>query len=341
MRNARGWAWIDQDEELFSLPGLIPPEQATALGTALTLAGGPVLKVGDLFALSPLGAPEAAPDLMPLELLQVGAVEVVVEMPLDGMGAKGGSKPSGGGGGGSGGGGGTGTLLTYYKTDTPVLDSAEYNLEIDFKGSLWTQLLQDAFITAANSIASFITGDVQDVQVVGAGKPRPVDDLRITAEIANIDGLYGILGQAGPTALRSGSYLPATGTMQFDQADAQWLLDANQWGYVILHEMLHCVGIGTIWDYKGLIDRVDATHAYYTGANGNAVLNATQGTTGERIAIETDGGSGTAYGHWDETTYGNELMTGWLDASVNVLSNWSIASLADLGYTVASEYMYA
>jgi hypothetical protein len=236
----------------------------------------------------------------------------------------------------------TGSLLTSYKSGSAaVADSAEYNVEIVFKGTLWTVALQQAFIDAANQISSFIVGDVQNVSVVGGGQKRTVDDISITAELKTIDGVGAVLGQAGPTALRTGSYLPATATMQFDAADAQWLYDAGQWGYVILHEMLHCEGIGTIWDRKGLIDTSVAGTAFYKGANGNAWLNQIQGTTGQRIAIETDGGSGTAYGHWDEATYGNELMTGWLNSGVNYLSNMSIGSLKDLGYSIASQYILA
>ena len=31
------------------------------------------------------------------------------------------------------------------------------------------------------------------------------------------------------------------------------------------------------------------------------------------IPVEADGGPGTAYGHWDEATFGNELMTGYIN----------------------------
>lgn len=65
----------------------------------------------------------------------------------------------------------------------------------------------------------------------------------------------------------------------------------------------------------------------------------------ELIFVETDGGAGTAGGHWDEETYFDELMTGYIgylngDGSydnTNYLSDWSVASLADLGYVLTDE----
>ena len=241
----------------------------------------------------------------------------------------------------------TTTVLTSYVTgqNNGIADTAEYNIQIVFKGSLWTATLQDAFKAAADAIATYIVGDVPAVTVVGSGGKYAVDDIRITAEIANIDGLNGILGQAGPTALRTGSYLPAAASMTFDQADASALVSSGYWGAVVLHEMMHSVGFGSIWTNKNLVQKVDAATAWYTGANGNAAYRAQFGLTdpNAKIAVETDGGSGTAYSHWDETTYGTELMTGYLNTGTGVtdpLTQMSIASLEDLGYKVAAAYDY-
>lgn len=48
--------------------------------------------------------------------------------------------------------------------------------------------------------------------------------------------------------------------------------------------------------------------------------------------VETEGGSGTAGGHWDEDCLTTELMTGWAD-SVMSASRLTAATLDDLGYT--------
>jgi hypothetical protein len=55
------------------------------------------------------------------------------------------------------------------------------------------------------------------------------------------------------------------------------------------------------------------------------------------VPVEGDqGGSGTLFSHWDEATFFNELMTGFLNSSANanLLSDLSVASMGDLGYVV-------
>ena len=57
-----------------------------------------------------------------------------------------------------------------------------------------------------------------------------------------------------------------------------------------------------------------------------------------RPAVEQDGGSGTAGSHWDEDTFHNELMTGYIDSGSNPFSAMSAASFADLGYVLSGTY---
>jgi leishmanolysin len=223
----------------------------------------------------------------------------------------------------TGGGGGSGTS-TYVSGDPSIPDSSEYNIQINFVGT-WSADLRQAFISAANAISDFILGDVPSVST----RRSSIDDLVITASLVSIDGAGGILGQAGPDAVRSGSYLPYKGTMQFDVADAS-AYQAGLFDDIVLHEMLHTVGFGTIWSAKGLI-----TGGGFNGALANAVYPGTA-----LIPLELDGGSGTAYAHWDEETFSNELMTGYIDGD-NDLSYMTIASLGDLGYSVVSGASYA
>jgi hypothetical protein len=62
------------------------------------------------------------------------------------------------------------------------------------------------------------------------------------------------------------------------------------------------------------------------------------GGTAAGIAVEQDGGSGTAGSHWDEQTFGNELMTGYINSGQNYFTEMSAASFADLGYQVNTNY---
>ncbi len=245
-------------------------------------------------------------------------------------GAGGGKPDKGDGGGNNGGGRGGGknkdpdptpdpepTPLTGY-TSGP---EDGYNIELDFQGS-WTLELQDAFIWAADLISTFITTDISDVFYQG----QIIDDLLISSTLTAIDGSGGVLGQAGPTAIRTADSLPATAIMEFDSADAQDFYDLGLWDDIVLHEMLHSVGVGTIWDRLELIGENEAGETIFLGDLATA-------SNGGDILIETDGGPGTALGHWDEATYDNELLTGYINNN-NDLAAFTVASLGDLGYAI-------
>ncbi len=261
----------------------------------------------------------------------------------DGMSAKGGNgkggeKPDGNDGGGS----DPVVTSTYTSGDPLVDDSLEFNITIEFMDD-WTDYrhFMDLFIAAADYLSSIIEADMADVTYEG----QLIDDIVIQASITDIDGSGGVLGQAGPTVVRTADYTPIKGIMEFDVADAQDFYDIGEFDAIILHEMMHVLGFGTLWDYNNLITQSvddngtkrpidDIITALYNGADGNAAYDSDPDTF---IFVETDGGSGTAYGHWDEETYNYELMTGYIGGTgdgVNYLSSWSVASLGDLGYTI-------
>lgn len=237
------------------------------------------------------------------------------------------ARPGSGGGGTGGTGGTTGTLYTQYPSGSAD-GSAGYDILILFKGT-WTAPLQAAFTKAADFLTSLIDKDI------GGGatlKGQYVDDLCITAELKAIDGVGNILGQAGPTAVWSATELTATGQMQFDSADAQSFANLGLWDDIVFHEMMHTLGFGSLWNYG--VNPLAVETGKYTGAAGLAAYQAVN-PTATYIPVETAGGSGTAGSHWSEATFTNEIMTGWIDSS-NVLSSFSIASLADLGYHLGS-----
>jgi hypothetical protein len=239
------------------------------------------------------------------------------------------ARGGGGSGGGGGGGGGGGSGFAPY-TSGSADGTAGFDITINFVGS-WTTELYNIFVTSADYFTSLIIGDLQDVSVRNRGTVTQVDDIVITAELGNIDGLYGILGQAGPTAVRTTGSLPATATMKFDIVDVNAMgLDA--FADVVLHEMAHSLGFGSIWDRLGLV-----TNGIFTGDNANDEYFALGGT-GAGIPVEQDGGSGTAGSHWDEEYFDNELMTGYINDGYNPFSVISAASFADLGYVIDPNY---
>ena len=257
--------------------------------------------------------PQSTPDLIGIDLTHRIDVADVVGGPLS-------AKPGGGGG---------GSTFGNFTTNVP---GSSYNITIEFKGT-WTQELHDVFTTAATRLANLITGDVPDVSVRMKNVLLQVDDIYITAELKAIDGVNGILGQAGPTSIRTGTYFPATASMQFDSADAQAFYNLGLFDEIVTHEMLHSVGFGSIWSYKNVVSGSDFVGAHAVSEY-QTLLAAAHLPTDNGVPIETDGGSGTAGSHWDETTFDNELMTGYINDSNNLLSRMTVASLWDLGYQV-------
>jgi Leishmanolysin len=231
-----------------------------------------------------------------------------------------GAKPGGGGGGPPGGGGGGGTLLASYTSGDP----GEYNINVVFQGGNWTTALQHAFIVAADQLSDYIIGDIPNE---GA-----IDDITIYASVVRIDGPGRILGQAGPTDLRAGSFLPDTAIMQFDVADATNYDGMGLFDDIVIHEMLHSIGFGTIWSDLHLLAGAGTPNPTFTGSQAVAAYHLVYPLAGN-IPVEQDGGAGTRDSHWDEQTFGNEIMTGYINAS-NDLSYMTVASLGDLGYTL-------
>lgn len=170
-----------------------------------------------------------------------------------------------------------------------------------------------------------------------------IDDLRIVAAVGEIDGPRGTLGQARFCGLRLESTLPYYGMMEFDVADLDRLESSGDLEEVILHEMGHVLGIGTLWSHFGLLrdpaSEAEAPDTRFTGPLAIEAFDEAGGTgyEGAKVPVENTGGRGTRNGHWRQTVLVTELMTGYLTEGASVpspLSAITIQSLADLGHTV-------
>jgi Leishmanolysin len=181
------------------------------------------------------------------------------------------------------------------------------------------------FGEAADRWMDIITGNFTPVVVDG----ETLDGLIIEARGLNIDGSGSVLGQAGPTLLRPNTMLPVKGVMEFDVADLVALEQQGTLFSVVLHEMGHVLGVGTLWQTRGLL-----SNALYTGLESAKEYGLLVGTASLPVPVEDMGGPGTAGGHWRESTFGDELMTGFLSGVTQPLSRLTIAALSDLGYVV-------
>lgn len=175
------------------------------------------------------------------------------------------------------------------------------------------------------------------------------DDMLVMLNLANIDGVGGTLGSAGPCSVRVGAggspnVATAFGRLTLDTSDLGDL-DAVQTFALAFHEIGHIVGIGTLWETSAffggsdLISGSGGPDPRYEGDGGNAEFTGTLGggsAGAAKAPIEAEGGAGTAYGHWDEGEFDNEVMTGYLEPSGRPMpvSSMTIAAVGDFAYTV-------
>ncbi len=229
--------------------------------------------------------------------------------------------------------------------------SGSYSIELRYSAD-FPPRFKPAFEAAAQRWQSIITADVPDVggtidptvcdtTVSGQAPLNGVDDLVIYAGIIPFNAdKPDLLGQAGPCYFRKTSFLTIVGTMAFVDNKMDGLLQTNQLTDTVTHEMGHVLGIGTHWNNVPNIATGLSSDPAQCGTNPEFIgVNALReyralGGTGN-IAIENQGGPGTCDGHWKESIFGAELMTGVLNDGVpNPLSRITLGSMQDLGYSV-------
>lgn len=238
----------------------------------------------------------------------------------------GGGSDDGGGGGGVDGGGGASTFPTGVGT---------YDITLNFIGDNWTEELKSPFL-GVKEIFSRHFADIQNDeadQIIGLNGYE-WDDITFNLSLPEIDGLFNTLGQAGPVQAvsysnREGVFVSAA-IVELDIADVVYMQDTNTYHEVVVHEMFHGIGFGTLWDYWNVTSQ-KGRGLRYTGENAIAAYNQENNAAVDYISVETDGGPGTAGGHWDEVIYGTELMTGYTQGLPATLQSMSAASLLDIG----------
>ncbi|MGH9258402.1 MAG: Ig-like domain-containing protein [Acidimicrobiales bacterium] len=248
----------------------------------------------------------------------------------------------------------TATAGAASATFTATGVTAEFNIDVRPLTAL-SGSQQAAFDDAASTWQALIYGDLPDVDLTGPNSVPPgqcgsnapavnevVDDVIIFATVEVIDGPGGVLGSAGPCWIRDAGFLTIAGRMRFDSADVAALESSGRLPAVILHEMGHVLGFGTLWGASqfGLLSEpasLGGPDPHFTGTRALAAFDDIGGTgytAGKKVPVENTGGPGTADGHWRESVFGGELMTGWLNPGMNPISVVSLAAMGDEGYTV-------
>lgn len=235
-----------------------------------------------------------------------------------------------------------------------------YDLDVRFFGAPVSAQHQALFTNAAARVRAIITSDLVNVAArdsVGGpldlatscgvrglpGIAETIDDVVIFAAVDSIDGRGKVLAQAGPCLVRTASFgrLTVVGVMSFDRADIDNLASGGRLQDVITHEMLHVLGIGTLWRTRNfLVDPGLETVSYRLSSLPSQALTECQTSIGggsvcaSGIPVENTGGPGTRDGHWRESVFDNELMTGFAESGPMPISLMTIGALADLGYGI-------
>lgn len=205
---------------------------------------------------------------------------------------------------------------------------AGFSIELNFAGGLNDEQ-KKVFEIAARRWEEVVKGAASGTELV----------LRIRASGKFIHGPGRYLGKAGPTYVREEDGLPVSGTMKFDVDDLLEMQQAGTLKDIILHEMGHVLGIGTLWMSKGFLkgaaDDTDNNMLYTAGPKAmQEYATLLKETTPKPIPVANTGR------HWRETTFNHELMTGYAEEESGTgtttipLSRMTVAALADLGYTV-------
>ncbi len=178
--------------------------------------------------------------------------------------------------------------------------------------------------------------------------------VRIVCNVETIDGLGGILGQAGVTRALSytrTSYNPLRGsqtiviaqesTLQLDQDDVAAMMGDGSLQWVLRHEIGHALGFGSLWNQNGLLN----ANADYIGTYAlQRYRQEANKQFAQFIPVQKTGGPGTAGSHWDfNDPFFNQLnTTGRLEfmgpfsvpGAIEFASETTFGAMADLWFAV-------
>lgn len=202
-------------------------------------------------------------------------------------------------------------------------------------GDELSQTQRNAFNTAQKRWESILIND--DLSAFEGNKGY---DVVIKANAQYIDGIGKVLGKAGPTHVRPGSHIPSQADMSFDSADLNNMERNGTLKHVILHEMGHALGFGTIWEYFPLTNGNKQNPCFLGKKTQETYKNLCRASklsapSLEGVPLENIGGRGTFGSHWKKSIFRNEIMTGSISATgSHPLSSLTLAAFEDMGYRV-------
>lgn len=244
----------------------------------------------------------------------------------------------------------TGGPQAFFTATASGGTQPEYRIELEFIHPP-TPTQRAVFEAAARRWERVVTAPLGPVLAnieagrCGSDSPqlnRPIQNLLIFVVIESIDGPGGTLASAGPCFIRNENQLPVIGRVRMDADDLPNLENAGLLQTVVVHEIAHVLGLGTIWGLKGFLKNPSlpsspGADTHFDGPQAIAAFDAIGGAefSGSKVPVENEqGGQGTRDSHWRRSVFNNELMTGFINPGSSPMSAVTIASLADLGYAV-------
>jgi len=242
--------------------------------------------------------------------------------------------------------------------DPPDLPDTDFEIELVYQSDAtasqreafesarlrWLAVIQNSQGSAQIDLAS--PQAIDACESSGEGGTITTNGVAIIVKLDPIDGRGGTLGAAGPCFVRQATGAPVLGIMTFDSADLDVLEATNRLETVILHEMGHVIGFGTLWGLEELLANPSLPNnagadTHFTGAGAQAAFDeASSGNfSGSIVPVDNSAQPGSADGHWREDVLDTELMTSSItgtEASVP-MSAITIASLGDFPFYDVNE----
>lgn len=194
----------------------------------------------------------------------------------------------------------------------------EDSAEIITSGERWAKVMRmdlpPVTITPADSV---VCGE----KIVGT-----IDDVLVLVIVGHIDGPGNDIGGASPCVVRTGSLHPVVGLVTLDAADFVGI-QPGLLGDAMAHQIGHVLGIGSLWEAKGLMGASGYTGAFARSAFHGLAYPGDTFFSQERVPVA--GGVGPVLGHW--VNVGAEMMNPHIERAIR-LSALSVAGLRDLGY---------
>jgi hypothetical protein len=246
--------------------------------------------------------------------------------------------------------GGSVPPVLFASTATPLVST--YDIDLQFTGAV-PPSLETAVRAAAARWSRIIVGDVPSASPsdsydwCGLGPsllPAAVDDISIVVVVVNY-GPGGFLGGGYPCVDRP-SLLTQVGRVIIDGSDLATLQADGLLEAVVLRAIGQAIGFGYLWPYlvPPLSSGTTQWDPVFVGLRAIRQFNLNRGAStalsSVPIEISTDPWDWTwalpgEYPYWREAVMGSEIMTSVLNSGANPLSTITIATFADMGYTVS------